>query len=237
MLKKLAAKERTRSADINLGIILAFVAGALNAGGFLVVGYYTSHMTGVASSIADLIVINRFELAFISFLFMLSFICGAASSAVIINWARSRGFASEYALPILIEAILLLLFGLISGPGDIVPAVNTTICLLCFTMGLQNAMITKISNAEIRTTHVTGLTTDIGIECGRYIFSLFHGKQGVTLRPERLRVHVSLLVSFIAGGLAGAYAFHQAGMIAVIPLAFVLMLVAAMPVLDDLKRG
>jgi len=38
--------------------------------------------------------------------------------------------------------------------------------LLCFIMGLQNAVITKISHAEIRTTHVTGLVTDVGIELG-----------------------------------------------------------------------
>jgi uncharacterized membrane protein YoaK (UPF0700 family) len=65
----------------------------------------------------------------------------------------------------MLEALLLLCFGLLGANLEqhrwlFVPA---TVALLCFAMGLQNAMITEISKAEIRTTHVTGLVTDIGI--------------------------------------------------------------------------
>ena len=42
--------------------------------------------------------------------------------------------------------------------------------VLCYIMGLQNAVITKISNAEIRTTHITGLVTDLGIEIGKMLY-------------------------------------------------------------------
>ena len=40
--------------------------------------------------------------------------------------------------------------------------VPVTVVLLCFIMGLQNAVITKLSRADIRTTHITGIITDIG---------------------------------------------------------------------------
>ena len=76
-LKQIATKSRTRRADIELGLILAFIAGAINAGGFLAVSQYTSHMTGMLSAVADFIVLNQFYTAFMSFLFLLSFIFGA----------------------------------------------------------------------------------------------------------------------------------------------------------------
>ena len=44
---------RSAGANLRLGACLAFVAGATNAGGFLALGYYTSHMTGFLSSLAD----------------------------------------------------------------------------------------------------------------------------------------------------------------------------------------
>jgi uncharacterized membrane protein YoaK (UPF0700 family) len=238
MLRHLTKKERSKEADIDLGRLLAFIAGAINAGGFLVVGYYTSHMTGITSSIADLLVRNNFNLAFMSVLFLLSFICGAACSAIIINWGRSKNYSSEFALPLMFEAILFLLFGLLVGPGlHVVPPVNITITLLCFTMGLQNAMITKISNAEIRTTHVTGIATDIGIESGRFVFTLLKGKDSVAFRPAKLKAHLSLLIAFIIGGVVGAYIFQAYGMIAVIPIAVLLMVTAATPVFEDIKKN
>ncbi len=48
--------QRTPQAELKLGSVLAFVAGAANAGGFLAVGQYTSHMTGMLSSVADRLV-------------------------------------------------------------------------------------------------------------------------------------------------------------------------------------
>ena len=89
-----------------------------------------------------------------------------------VNFGRRRGLSSAYALPLLAEAVLMLCFGLMGAwlaalPGLFVPA---TVMLLCLMMGLQNAVITKLSNAEIRTTHMTGVVTDIGIELGKLFY-------------------------------------------------------------------
>lgn len=106
--------------------------------------------------------------------------------------------------------------------------------LLCFTMGLQNAIITKISDAVIRTTHLTGMLTDIGIALGR----LMHGgPEDVVAHAEltRLRLLSSLVVLFFAGGVVGALGFKHVGFLFTVPLALVLLLLAAMPVLDDVR--
>jgi hypothetical protein len=80
--------------------------------------------------------------------------------------------ASEYALPLMLEAALILLFGLMGAQlarfeGLTVPF---TIVLLCFVMGLQNAMVTKLSGGVVRTTHLTGTVTDLGIELGKLVY-------------------------------------------------------------------
>ena len=167
--RHLAGQHRTASINRLLGGVLAFNAGAINAGGFLVVSMYTSHMTGFASLLADNLVLGNMTLVLGAVGVLLAFTCGAAFTAIQVNWARQRGLRSEYALPLLVEALLMLVFGLRGATlGRQTPfAVPFTVLVLSFTMGLQNALVSKISSSQIRTTHMTGIVTDIGIELGK----------------------------------------------------------------------
>lgn len=114
-LHRLTGRHRTRSANRQLGAVLAFVAGAVNAGGFLAVRRYTSHMTGVISGVADDLAVGDLALALAGLASLLAFMAGAASTALLINWARRRQMHSKYALALLLEAGLLLLFGLVGA--------------------------------------------------------------------------------------------------------------------------
>ena len=238
-LRRLTGKERSSGANVQLGLSLAFVAGATNAGGFLAVNQYTSHMTGIVSSMADDLALGNVLLALAGAGAMLSFVVGAACSAVLINWARHRQLHSEYAMPLMLEAVLLLCFGILGGnlSERMGLFVSVTVMLLCFIMGLQNAIITKLSNSVIRTTHVTGLVTDIGIELGK----LFYWNRTrdsadpdfVRANREKLRLLTMLLSMFFTGGFIGALGFKHIGFASTIPLALTLMVLAAVPVLDD----
>ncbi|MFM0209518.1 YoaK family protein [Paraburkholderia sediminicola] len=239
-LRALTARKRTDDANRRLGQALAFVAGAANAGGFLAVGQYTSHMTGIVSAMADNLAFGSVTLVVAGLSSLLAFMTGAATSAMLINWGRRRQAQSEFAMPLMLEALLLLCFGLLGANLEqhrwlFVPA---TVDLLCFVMGLQNAIITKISKAEIRTTHVTGLVTDIGIELGKLFYWNFEAvtdwENKVRADRGRLRLLASLLGMFFAGGLAGAFGFKKIGFVATVPLAAILVILAAVPVLDDL---
>ncbi|TFW29922.1 DUF1275 domain-containing protein [Massilia arenosa] len=237
--RRLTSPIRSAAADRHLGFTLAFVAGAANAGGFLAVHQYTSHMTGIVSAMADNLALGGSELVLDGVGALLSFLAGAACSAIMVNFARRRRLHSTYALPLLLEAGLLLVFGLLGARlqeirGLFVPA---TVMLLCFMMGLQNAVITKLSHAEIRTTHITGVVTDIGIELGKLLY--WNGPQTgtaprVTANRARLRVLTLLAISFFAGGVAGALGFKHLGFSTTIPLAVVLVLLAIVPAADDL---
>jgi uncharacterized membrane protein YoaK (UPF0700 family) len=239
-LRRLTGRTRTRRANRQLGCFLAFVAGAVNAGGFLAIGQYTSHMTGIVSAVADNLVLGNAVLAFSGLCALASFMCGAATTAILVNWARHRRMHSEYALALALEAALLLVFGVLGANLESYIAVffPITVILLCYMMGLQNAIVTKISQAEIRTTHVTGLVTDLGIELGKLIYWNRHhvagSEQFVRANRDKLAIHGLILAMFFSGGLAGAFGFKHVGFVATMPLAFMLLFLAMMPILDDI---
>ncbi len=232
--RRLTGHERTLQANAQLGCFLAFIAGAINAGGFLVVHQYTSHLTGIASSMADSLALARWGLALDGLGAIVAFLLGAATSSVLVNVARARSLASVYAIPLLLEAVLLLGFGVAGArdgaaglpPGSGAPAVM----LLCFIMGLQNALISKVSRSEIRTTHITGTITDIGIELGRLAYAPAHADR------RRLRLLSALATCFVAGGVAGALGFLRAGTLCTVPIAAALIVVGCVPAIDDLRK-
>jgi uncharacterized membrane protein YoaK (UPF0700 family) len=238
-LSALTAKPRTGQADLHIGVILTLVAGALNAGGFLAIGQYTSHMTGMVSTFADQVVLRNFALAGVAATSWIAFVGGAAATALMVNYLRRAGMPNLYAVPLLIEAGLILLFGAFGGTlkkHELVD-VSLAVITLCFTMGLQNALITKISRAEIRTTHLTGLTTDLGIEIGKLIYWNRYqaGDKRVAVKAnlDKLRIHLTLIASFLIGGIAGALGFNYAGYISTVPLALALAAISIAPVLSQ----
>jgi uncharacterized membrane protein YoaK (UPF0700 family) len=238
-IRGFTALQRTPQADLKLGTVLAFVAGAANAGGFLAVGQYTSHMTGMLSALADNLVLGQFVLVGAGLVSVLAFVLGAMSTAWIVNWGMRLQLRSAYGLPLLLEAVLLLVFGLFGAVMSLWHTVflPVTVVLLCYIMGLQNAVITKISQARIRTTHVTGLVTDLGIELGKLLYVNRHpDMQPVRADRERLRVHAQLVLSFLVGGIAGALGFKHLGYVSTLPLALALLLLVLRPLLEDWQR-
>jgi uncharacterized membrane protein YoaK (UPF0700 family) len=239
--RRLTGRKRTPIANRHLGFALAFVAGAINAGGFLAVQQYTSHMTGIVSSMADNLVLGVYDVVLGGAGALVSFLAGAATSAVLVNYARRRRMHSEYALPLLVEASLLICFGVLgarlsSMRGLFVPV---TVMLLCYIMGLQNAVITKLSHAEVRTTHLTGIVTDIGIELGRLLYRNAPGRPShlrVLANRDRLRVLTLLVVFFFLGGLIGAVGFKHIGYVSTVPLALLLLMLAIVPAFDDVTN-
>jgi len=237
--RTLTAQARSARANRHLGFALAGVAGAMNAGGFLAVHQYTSHMTGIVSSAADNLALGAGDLVLDALGAILSFLLGAACTAMLVNYGRRRGLRSEYALPLLCEAVLLLGFGVLGArlatmAGLFVPA---TVMLLCFTMGLQNALVTKLSHAEIRTTHMTGIVTDIGIELGKLLYwnADANATPRVAANHARLAMLCTLLGCFFGGGVAGALGFKVLGYAATVPLALLLCGLAIVPALDDVR--
>ena len=237
----LTGQHRTDGTNRLLGGLLAFNAGAINAGGFLLVSMYTSHMTGFASMLADNLVLGNMKLVLGALGALLAFTAGAALTAILVNWSRHNWLRSEVALPLLLEAVLLLIFGLMGATlSRQTPfAVPLTLLVLAFTMGLQTALVSKISASQIRTTHMTGVITDLGIELGKLFYWNRTGsplESRVRANRIKLRLYATLLGMFISGGLVGALGFRYVGFVWVVPLALGLLAISLPPLYADWRR-
>jgi uncharacterized membrane protein YoaK (UPF0700 family) len=242
-LQFLTNRHRSASTNQALGLLLAFNAGAVNAGGFLILHLYTSHMTGFASQLADGFVLGDTRLVLNAIGAITAFLAGSAVCAVLVNWGRQRHLHSVYALPLLLEAALMLPFGLVGAitlTWSTPFAVPLTVLLLSFMMGLQNAVASKTSRGSTRTTHMTGNITDLGMELGKLLY--WNGRSKATphaVRFDRLRMQTSggLVLVFVLGGIVGALGFKYVGFVFVIPLAALLLALSLPPLLRDLEHS
>jgi uncharacterized membrane protein YoaK (UPF0700 family) len=192
-----------------LASILPGVAGVINASGFFAVGVYTSHMTGNVARIGDELATGHLWLALRSLLFVASFVGGAMISTFLVIYGKRVG-GPPYWRPMLFEVALLFVFATVNVGAEHRAHINSFImtALICCAMGVQNALVTKLSGARIRTTHMTGVVTDIGIETARWLLN----------EPEsrKLRLHFTVLGSFLAGATVGPIAYLLVGHVAML---------------------
>ena len=201
--------------NVTLAILLAWVAGAINAAGFFVLGTHTSHITGQAAAVGEAIASGRGVVAVEAGKLLIVFILGAATAAALldITSGRKRG---RYTLPLLLEALVLGSVAIWAAHRPEVPAAGMTQAL-CFAMGLQNALVTRISGAVIRTTHLTGVLTDFGMELVhifrwtmnhvrlRGLPGVWQAVRGILVAAEfeRAGLHLALVSSFLFGATVG----------------------------------
>jgi uncharacterized membrane protein YoaK (UPF0700 family) len=204
---------RNERINLNLACSLAMIAGALNAAAFYAVGFFSANMTGNVSSLSDHAATAQWGSAVFFLAVVMVCILGAAMSSILINAGRRRGIAGIYAYSILVEAILLAIL----AAADIWLLTTWRPPLLtlglAFLMGLQNATVTRISDARVRTTHVSGMATDIGIEIGIAV-DILRGKELDAHAAEnrtRLKLHVWTIVAFLLGGILGVIAYREVG--------------------------
>lgn len=215
---------RTSNIDLVLAGLLSSVAGALNAVGFLIAGSFTANMTGNISAFADNIA-NGASLFAFSFLgLVVAFICGASMAAFAIQAGERRQLRSVYALAIAAEAIILLLVGTALALSSITETETFLVIVLSFVMGLQNAVTTMISRARVRTTHVSGMATDIGIE----LAALVGDEKSREEAAPKLRLHSLTLACFAFGGFCGALLLQIVG-IWIFMITAILLLFIAVP--------
>lgn len=212
--------ERTESIDLFLAGVLSTVAGALNAVGFLAAGSFTANMTGNVSALADQIASGDPRMALLLAALVAAFIAGAGLAALAIQAGERRRFRPVYAVAVLAEALILLGLGVVLLRDGAEMAL--LVLVLSFVMGIQNAVTTMISKARVRTTHVSGMATDVGIELAALIGDTTSRRESL----PKLRLHGLTLGCFAAGGIGGALIFCLVGDWLFVLAAVVLLLLA-----------
>lgn len=199
-------KTRTLKHNLLIATILSFVAGMVNVTGFLFFGRLTTNVTGhFALFINDLAEFNFWK-GTIYFAYILSFFLGSFVSGFLIEQFRENKKMNVFVLPTIIECLILISIGVMSNFIQI-RFPDSIVCLLLFAMGLQNSFVTKISNAVVRTTHLTGLFTDLGIEMAQLFFPEAHSN--ITQLKATIKLRVYIILSFFTGGLMGGFFYSQ----------------------------
>jgi uncharacterized membrane protein YoaK (UPF0700 family) len=179
--------------------VLAFIAGLVNVVGFLGTEHQAiTHLTGTTSMLAA--VIASLDGAAIIRLAAIigSFLTGTVLSGFLIQDSTLQ-LGRRYGVALLLEAVLLC----VAVPLFRRNSVFGIYCASC-ACGLQNAMVSTYSGAVIRTTHLSGMFTDLGIFLG-------HALRGLPIDRLRLRLCFIIISGFLFGGIAGALAFRHMG--------------------------
>lgn len=179
------------------GFSLAGLAGYVNAVGLLGFSHQSvSHLTGASSLLGvSLANLRGFEVLHLCII-ILSFLLGAIFSGFFIDSSALK-VGRRYGFALMAEGVFLIVSMLCLNKGW--AAGHYFASMAC---GLQNAMVTTFSGAIVRTTHVSGLFTDIGIMLGAKL-------RGDTLDSRRLLIPVVLILGFICGGVIGALMFKS----------------------------
>lgn len=190
-----------------LAISLSWVAGYTNALTLLTCGQVTSHLTGSISQIGVEVAELQWSKAGYLVCLVLMFLLGAFTAGALTEFGRLRRYQSIYVLPMVTEAALLGLFALLvdwqaSGALGTGSARVWLTFLPSFAMGLQNATITRISGGIVRTTHVTGVVTDLGLELSKIVFRLVGRKRQIDARRSHQENWRALLLFSIPGSFA-----------------------------------
>lgn len=222
-------KKRTLNHNLRIASLLSFVAGIVNVGGFLAVQRLTTNVTGHFAFFVDEIFKLNFWQGFIYFLYIFFFFLGSFVSNLIVEIISKTSERLIYIIPTIIESIILFflaVFGqfLISQNPDLLA------CSLLFAMGLQNSLVTTISNATVRTTHLTGLFTDLGIELSQLFF--YKQKDQKDKLYSSIKLRLTIITFFFLGGLLGGILYSTLNL-------YVLAIAAAVLIIgiiyDDIK--
>lgn len=194
--------------NLQIATVLSFVAGSVNVAGFLAVARLTTNVTGHFAFLIGDVYNSDWREAALYLAFLLFFLLGAFTSTSIVEFVRRRDEQHMYLIPALLEAMVLLAVGFF---GSYLLAWQPQVIAfsLLFAMGLQNALVTKVSQSVVRTTHLTGLFTDLGIELSQLLYYKRAKERQVLWTSIRLRLRIILF--FFLGGVTAGILYSYVG--------------------------
>lgn len=193
-------KTRTLAHNLRIASLLSGVAGMVNVAGFLAVQRLTTNVTGHFAFFIDEVFKLNFLQGFAYFLYIFCFLAGSFAASFIVELLYRRKRDYVYRIPVFIESALLF-FVAWFGPVFIGTHPDLIAFLLLFAMGMQNSLVTTLSNAVVRTTHLTGLFTDLGIELSQLFF--YTEKEQRTKLYASIRLRLTIIICFFSGGIMG----------------------------------
>lgn len=202
--------------NVSIWMMLAFQAGVLNIGGFMACHRFVSHVTGFATFFGYELNQRDSSHAVGMLVVPLFFLLGAMISGLLVDIRLKLHKKPKYYLSfgIIFLLVLIIFSGGVSGYlGVFGQPVNTSadyvlLMLLCLTCGIQNGTITTVSKSVVRTTHLTGITTDLGIGLMRILNSK-RISEDMSNEKKAILMRVGIILFFGLGSVVGGSAFSR----------------------------
>lgn len=197
-------------------MILAFQAGLLNVGGVMACHNFVSHVTGFATLFGIGLGERNYAHAAGVLLVPGFFLLGAMLSAMLVDLRLKLGKKPKYYIVFGLLFVLILvveiagwnkMWGKFGEPLES-PRAYALLAFLCLICGVQNATVSMVSKSVVRTTHLTGVTTDLGIGLVR-IFNAraLGGSIGEEGHANLMRI--GIIIFFVLGSAAGFQIFRS----------------------------
>lgn len=204
--------KRTLKENLMLASSTAFVAGSTNVAGVIAFLAFTTNITGHVANLARHVAENNWHEMILFFVWLLLFFMGAFISNFLIRSASNKSNYWAHSQPIIIEIVVLLF---VAVYGDKFYAESQTereiiICAIIFSMGLQNSMVSTVSGGLIKSSHLTGLFTDLGGDVSEWLHT--EARKRLIVK-NRIYVRLTILAFYFLGGLAGGYFFNAYGFV------------------------
>ena len=198
MLRKFN-NSRTLEDNKKLGALTAFSAGMVNVASVIIFFAFTSNVTGHFAILAEEIAKRNWYQAAVVFAWIFCFFIGNfVSNLVVIHSSKKRRHLS-HSIPLLIEIGCLLFVGFYGQffYKETLTETELMVAVLLFAMGIQNGLTASISNFAVKTTHLTGLTTDLGILLAMFTKKSFRQNEQLAGRAQLL---VTIAGAYLLGG-------------------------------------
>lgn len=208
MLRKFS-NSRTLKDNIQLGSLSAFSAGMVNVTSLIIFFAFTSNVTGHYAILAEEISKGNWYQASVVFVWIFMFFIGNfVSNIIIINFNQKNSYAAHSA-PLIIEIICLLGVGYYGHfhYQETLSETEIMVATMLFAMGIQNGLTASISNFSVKTTHLTGLTTDVGILTAMFTKKKYRHNKALR---SKLNVLLAIAASYLSGGILAGVIYYEA---------------------------
>jgi uncharacterized membrane protein YoaK (UPF0700 family) len=204
--------KRTLKENLMLASSTAFISGATNVAGVIAFLAFTTNITGHVANLARHVAERNFNEMILFFIWLLLFFMGAFIANFLIRSAWDKSSYWAHSRPMIIEIVILLFVAVYGDKFYAESALEREIIIgaIIFAMGLQNSMVSTISGGLIKSSHLTGLFTDLGGDVSEWLHTA--SPKRVIIR-NRIYIRLTVLAFYFLGGLAGGYFFNAYGFV------------------------
>ncbi len=201
------SNSRTFQDNLRLGSFTAIIAGMVNVASLVLFYSFTSNLTGHFAILATEIASGQWFQMLVVFFWILLFFSGSfLSNNLIINSTAKNTFLA-HSIPMILEILCFIFVGFYGQffYTETLTQTEILVSVLLFAMGLQNGLTASISNFQVKTTHLTGLTTDLALHLSMLTKKAY--RQNVQI-VEKTKLMLAVLGSYLLGGILSGLIIH-----------------------------